>query len=336
MGGIMINGITGASPSGTGVAHRGMRHTLAIVATVALSLLYAGFGSAAQPAAAAPYAHCDSLFNTPGLGMDCTVAVVNNLDLATGVTSSTTTYTRCSGDANTALSCEGPTTVSSTELVTSVSQCNSSLDGGGASMHCSVTITNNIVGDATAIGATVNQCNDSLEGGGIVLRACNPDPASTSGAAITQCNNSDNGGGSSLTCSVTAGSTTTAALYVTVSQCNSSANGGGSLIVCSVGMTTNITPAVVVPPDDDDETPPGDDDETPPGDDDDTPPGDDDDTPPDDDSGVLGVDATAGPGSLAYTGSTPASPLGALLVIGVGVLLLGWARVARSRYSPIG
>jgi hypothetical protein len=332
----MINGITGASPSGTGVAHRGMRHTLAIVATVALSLLYAGFGSAAQPAAAAPYAHCDSLFNTPGLGMDCTVAVVNNLDLATGVTSSTTTYTRCSGDANTALSCEGPTTVSSTELVTSVSQCNSSLDGGGASMHCSVTITNNIVGDATAIGATVNQCNDSLEGGGIVLRACNPDPASTSGAAITQCNNSDNGGGSSLTCSVTAGSTTTAALYVTVSQCNSSANGGGSLIVCSVGMTTNITPAVVVPPDDDDETPPGDDDETPPGDDDDTPPGDDDDTPPDDDSGVLGVDATAGPGSLAYTGSTPASPLGALLVIGVGVLLLGWARVARSRYSPIG
>jgi hypothetical protein len=336
MGGIMINGITGASPSGTGVAHRGMRHTLAIVATVALSLLYAGFGSAAQPAAAAPYAHCDSLFNTPGLGMDCTVAIVNNLDLATGVTSSTTTYTRCSGDANTALSCEGPTTVSSTELVTSVSQCNSSLDGGGASMHCSVTITNNIVGDATAIGATVNQCNDSLEGGGIVLRACNPDPASTSGAAITQCNNSDNGGGSSLTCSVTAGSTTTAALYVTVSQCNSSANGGGSLIVCSVGMTTNITPAVVVPPDDDDETPPGDDDETPPGDDDDTPPGDDDDTPPDDDSGVLGVDATAGPGSLAYTGSTPASPLGALLVIGVGVLLLGWARVARSRYSPIG
>jgi hypothetical protein len=336
MGGIMINGITGASPSGTGVAHRGMRHILAIVATVALSLLYAGFGSAAQPAAAAPYAHCDSLFNTPGLGMDCTVAVVNNLDLATGVTSSTTTYTRCSGDANTALSCEGPTTVSSTELVTSVSQCNSSLDGGGASMHCSVTITNNIVGDATAIGATVNQCNDSLEGGGIVLRACNPDPASTSGAAITQCNNSDNGGGSSLTCSVTAGSTTTAALYVTVSQCNSSANGGGSLIVCSVGMTTNITPAVVVPPDDDDETPPGDDDETPPGDDDDTPPGDDDDTPPDDDSGVLGVDATAGPGSLAYTGSTPASPLGALLVIGVGVLLLGWARVARSRYSPIG
>jgi hypothetical protein len=200
---------------------------------------------------------------------------------------------------------------------------NSSLDGGGASMHCSVTITNNIVGDATAIGATVNQCNDSLEGGGIVLRACNPDPASTSGAAISQCNNSDNGGGSSLTCLVTAGSTTSAALYVTVSQCNFSANGGGSLIVCSVGMTTNITPAVVVPPDDDEEeeTPPDDDEETPPGEEDD------DETP-----GVLGnevIVGAAGPDSLAYTGSTPASPANALLVVCVGALLLGWARIQR-------
>jgi hypothetical protein len=325
----MIESTTGTSPTGMGVTHRGMRHTLAIVATAALAVFFAGFGSAPQAAVAAPYAHCDSLFNTPGLGMDCTVAVVNNLDLATGVTSSTTTYTRCSGFANTALTCEGPTTVSSTELVTSVSQCNSSLDGGGASMHCSVTITNNIVGDATAIGATVNQCNDSLEGGGIVLRACNPDPASTSGAAISQCNNSDNGGGSSLTCLVTAGSTTSAALYVTVSQCNFSANGGGSLIVCSVGMTTNITPTVVVPPDDDEEeeTPPDDDEETPPGEEDD------DETP-----GVLGNEATAGaagPDSLAYTGSTPASPLNALLVAGLGALLLGWARIRRPRFAFI-
>jgi hypothetical protein len=328
----MIESTTGASPTGVGVTHRGMRHTLAIVATAALALFFAGFGSAPQAAEAAPYGHCDSLFNTPGLGMDCTVDVVNNLDLATGVTSSTTTYTRCSGPAD-ALSCEGPTTLSSSELVTSVSQCNSSLDGGGASMHCHVTITNNIVGDATAIGATVNQCNDSLEGGGIVLRACNPDPASTSGAAISQCNNSDNGGGSSLTCLVTAGSTTTAALYVTVSQCNFSANGGGSLIVCSVGMTTNITPAVVIPPDDDDETPPGDDDETPPGEEDD------DETTPDETPGVLGnevIAGAAGPDSLAYTGSTPASPANALLIVSVGALLLVWARIVRPRYAFTG
>ncbi len=287
--------------------------------------MFASVGSAPQAAQAAPYAHCDSVFNSPGLGMDCTVAVVNNLDLATGVTSSTTTYTRCNGAANTALSCEGPTTVSSTELVTSVSQCNSSLDGGGASMHCSVTITNNIVGDATAIGATVNQCNDSLGGGGIVLRACNPDPASTSGAAINQCNNSDNGGGSSLTCLVTAGSTTTAALYVTVSQCNYSANGGGSLIVCSVGMTNNISPAVVVPPPDEEE-------ETPPTGEQGTV------TPPRS-SEVLGDQVIAGPFGperLAYTGSTPASPITAILLIYVGALVLGWTRIARSRNALTG
>jgi hypothetical protein len=296
-----------------------MRRTWAIVATAALALLMASFGPAPQAAEAAPYGQCDSLFNTPGLGMDCTVAVVNNLDLATGVTSSTTTYTRCSGAANTALTCEGPTTVSSTELVTSVSQCNSSLDGGGASMNCSVTVTNNIVGDATAIAATVNQCNNSLVGGGTVLRACNPDPAITSGAAINQCNNSANEGGASLTCLVTAGSTTTAALYVTVSQCNYSANGGGSLIVCTVGMTTNITPAVVAPPPDDDETPPGEDDET---------------VPPVQSGEVLGdqiVAAPFGPDALANTGSTSTSPANALLVVAIGALLLVSARLARKR-----
>jgi hypothetical protein len=310
---------SGSGPGlpGTRATHRGMRRTLAIIATAALALLFTTVGAAPQGAEAAPYGQCDSLYNTPGLGMDCTIAVVNNLDLATGVTSSTTTYTRCSGAANTALTCEGPTTVSSTALVTSVSQCNSSLDGGGASMHCSVTITNNIVGDATAVGATVNQCNDSLGGGGIVLRACNPDPASTSGATIDQCNNSDNGGGSSLTCLVTAGSTTSAALSVTVSQCNYSANGGGSLIVCSVGMTTNITPAVVVPPPDEETPPTGEGVVTPPR-----------------DSAALGDRVVAGPFGperLAYTGSTPASPLTAILLVSVGALLLGWTRILRPR-----
>ena len=318
----MRTSAAGAGHAGRGVMHRGMRHTLAIVATAALAFFFAGFASAPQAAEAAPYGQCDSLFNTPGLGMDCSIDVVNNLDLATGVTSSTTTYTRCSGAANTALSCEGPTTVSSTELVTSVSQCNSSLDGGGASMHCYVTITNNVVGDTTAIGATVNQCNDSLVGGG--ERACDPDPASTSGAAISQCNNSANGGGASLTCTVIAGSTTTAALYVTVSQCDYSANGGGSLIVCSVGMTTNITPAVVVvPPDDEENPPPDDDDEV-------TSP------PP---SEVLGDQVVAGPfgpAALAYTGSSPSSPMTALLVVGIGVLLLGWARILRPRFAFTG
>lgn len=291
-----MNRHTTGSGVGTGKTHRGMRRTLAIVVTAALALLFASVGSAPQAAEAAPYAHCDSLYNTPGLGMDCTVDVVNNLDMATGVTSSTTTYTRCSGAANTALTCEGPTTISSTELVTSVSQCNSSLDGGGASMHCSVTVTNNIVGDATAVPATVNQCNDSLVGGG--TRACNPDPASTSGAAINQCNNSANEGGSSLTCTVGAGSTTSDALYVTVSQCNYSANGGGSLIVCSVQLTTNVIPAEVVPPAEGE---------------------------------VLGDQVVARSDELAATGPTEMWSLGAVLLVAVGALLVGWTRFARAR-----
>jgi hypothetical protein len=233
--------------------------------------------------------------------------------------------------------------VSSTALVTSVSQCNSSLDGGGASMHCSVFITNNIVGGATAVGATVNQCNGSLGGGGIVLRACNPDPASTGGATISQCNNSVNGGGSSLTCSVTGGSTTTAALSVSVSQCNYSANGGGSLIVCTTGMTTNITPAVVVPPveeveeEEEDVTPPpstgtgstgtgstgtG---STATGV-----------TPPTGGqrrtSEVLGSHVVAGsPESLAYTGAALVSPLKALSLVAAGTLLLICLRLVRRR-----
>ena len=321
----MKNNKLGAGLTGMEAPHRGMRRTLAIVAAAGLALFFASVATPPQAAQAAPYGQCDSVFNTPGLGLDCTVTVVNNLDLSTGVTSSTTTYTRCSGAANTALSCVGPTTVSSTALVTSVSQCNSSLDGGGASMHCSVYITNNIVGDATAIGATVNQCNGSLGGGGIVLRACNPDPASTGGAAIDQCNNSVNGGGSSLTCIVTGGTTTTAALYVTVSQCNYSANGGGSLIVCTTGMTNNITPAVVVPPvEEEEETPP-----PPPTDTGVTPPT----GTPRTTSEVLGSHVVAGgtPESLAYTGITLVSPLKALSLVAVGALLLIGLRLARRR-----
>ena len=291
---------TGAGPSGREGTHRGMRRALAIVATAALALVLAGFGSAPQGAQAAPYGHCDSLFNTPGLGMDCTVTVVNNIDLSTGATNSTITYLRCSGDANTALTCEGPTTVTSTELVTSVSQCNSSLDGGGASMHCFVDITNNIVGDATAITATVNQCNDSLGGEGIVLRACSPDPASTGGATIDQCNNSVNGGGSSLTCTVAAGSTWSSALAVTVSQCNYSANGGGSLIVCSTAMRTNITPATV----------------------------EEEEAPPTVTEGPT-TERAAQPGVLASTGGDFEAPTAAVLLVTIGALLLGATAVAR-------
>jgi hypothetical protein len=90
-------------------------------------------------------------------------------------------------------------------------------------------------------------------------------------------------------------------------------------------MTTNITPAVVVPPPDEEE-------ETPPTGEEGTV------TPPVD-SGVLGEQVIAGPFGperLAFTGSTPASPLTAMLLVGVGALLLGWSRIFRPRSALTG
>lgn len=223
-------------------------HYLGTAAAVLLLGLFLGtVGTPVGSATAAVQNHCNSVDNTPGLGMECDVAVVNNINLSTGVTSSTMTIRECHGAANTApSSCSGPTVINSTELINTVEQCNSSINGGGGSLLCTVTIVNNITGSATAVAATINQCNDSLDTG--TMRACSPDGSSTTGAAIHQCNNSDNGGGSSLTCSVSSGSTTSSAVPVTVNQCNFSANGGGSLIVCSVSMTNNIIPIVVVVP----------------------------------------------------------------------------------------
>jgi hypothetical protein len=321
--------------AGEHVTHRGMRHVVSIIAAAGLALFLVGVATPAPAAQAAPFAHCNSVDNTPGLGMECDIVIVNNLDLATGVTSSTTTVTECHGAANTApSSCTGPTVIASTELVTSVSQCNSALDGGGASMYCDIRITNNIVGDATTSGVTVNQCNGSLGGGGILVRDCNPDPASTSGAVVDQCNNSVNGGGSTLICHVTDGSTASAALTVTVSQCNYSANGGGSIVECNVQMTTLVTaaPEEETPEEEtpEEETPGG---ETPGGE---TPGGE---TPGSGTPGegtpgeVLGDQRVAvGPDLLAETArGAQISPIPGVMLVAIGLLVLA----IRRRHAPV-
>jgi len=207
----------------------------------AAAVLLAILTGPASPASAATVAQCSSVDDTPGLGMECDITVVNTLDVATGATNSSVTVKECHGAANTDLtaSCTQHTTLS-TDLVTSVAQCNFAITSGG-SLHCAVSIINDITGVDTPVGATVNQCNGSLAGGTVVLRACSPDGQSTTGASITQCNDSDNGGGSSLTCTIGAGSTSDADLLVTINQCNNSANGGGSLIVCSASIRNNVT-----------------------------------------------------------------------------------------------
>ena len=198
------------------------------------------FPSAAQ-AATVSVDQCNGIATTPGLQVQCTADVVNNLDLATGGQSSTVTLTVCRGAANATPTCATPTIHSYTGLTNSVTQCNGSVLGGGGVIICAVHVANRITGQATTTAATVNQCNGSGQGGGVAV-VCNP-TASTTGATITQCNGSGNGGaGVSVTCTVTP-STRTSALPVTVNQCVGSGNGGGSVVTCTVSVTNRIVPA---------------------------------------------------------------------------------------------
>jgi len=294
------------------------RARMAVVIVIgAAAVLLAILTGPASPATAATVAQCSSVDDTPGLGIECDVTVVNTVDVATGATSSSVTVKECHGAANTDLtgSCTQSTTLS-TELVTAVSQCNFSITSGG-SMHCSVTIENDITGVATPVAASVNQCNGSLGGGTVVLRACSPDGLSTTNADITQCNDSDNGGGSSLTCTVGGGSTSDSELLVTINQCNNSANGGGSLIVCSASILNNVTAPA---PPADTGTGAGTGTGTGTG------------------SGTVGGSssvagrsgASSGPDSLAQTGTTPPF-LSAIAVVVVGSILM--ARAWRVRQA---
>src|SRR5450759_4821254 len=128
----------------------------------------------------------------------CTVTVVNTTT-STGATSSTVTTSACLAAAGVPFpSCplnSGPitNTTSSTQLVTSVNQCNGIVTGGGSNVICDVTVTNNVPVGTLTSGVTVDQCIGSGTGqANDVL--CVPG-GSTSGATVTQCNGSGNGGG---------------------------------------------------------------------------------------------------------------------------------------------
>ena len=119
-------------------------------------------------------------------------------------------------------------------LVTHVTQCNNSTNGGGGTLRCSVTVTNTFVGLSTgATAATVNQCVGSGDG---IANECDPFPATTTGATITQCNGSANGG-TLVQLKCTASGTKPSSHGVRINQCNSSTNGGGALVICSASIT---------------------------------------------------------------------------------------------------
>jgi hypothetical protein len=182
---------------------------------------------------------------TAGFQVTCTVAVVNTIS-SSGATNSTVTTSACLAAAGVpSPSCPlnlGPvtSTTSSTQLVTSVNQCNGIVTGGGSNVYCNVTVTNNVpVGMSTA-GLTVNQCIGSASGGGST-EICAP-VGSTTNATVTQCNGSGTGGGTyrgeaTVGCTVTGGAS---ALPVTVNQCNGTATGGGSAVTCMTAVTNHF------------------------------------------------------------------------------------------------
>ncbi|MFO7690044.1 MAG: hypothetical protein R6W83_05760 [Cryobacterium sp.] len=222
-----------------------------LAAALLVALLGLTFVPSGSPASAAQtIAQCNSVDNTGGLGLNCDVTVTNNLNVDTGVESSTVTVTECHGKANTAPICVEPVTTDYDSLTTSVSQCNDSANGGGASVVCNVVVTNNITGAATAgiTDATVDQCNGSGAEGPEPTLDCGPFPASTTDATITQCNGTANGGGTALrvNCSVTP-STTSAQLPVSIDQCNDTANGGGSVVTCATSLTNVVLASETAP-----------------------------------------------------------------------------------------
>ncbi|MDH6238570.1 hypothetical protein [Cryobacterium sp. CG_9.6] len=215
----------------------------AVVLVAALFVAVAGLTLVSSNSASAQdFSQCDSVDNTPGLELICDVSVENNLNLTSGVESSTVATTVCEG-ANGASKCGPASTESYNTLTSAVSQCNYALNGGGGNLDCTVTVVNNITGaadeDKAPTGATVNQCVGSATGGGTAL-ICDPFPAATSSATITQCNDSAIGGGGAtgVICTVHP-STQSALLPVTITQCNNSANGGGASVTCDATLTNN-------------------------------------------------------------------------------------------------
>ena len=231
---------TFAAPSiRTRLCHHGL-----VLAGV-LSLALAGFTglllfTTSNSASAANVAldQCNGTGGGGGQTVQCDVQIVNTLTDDPTTTGSTVTV-------------NGGTPTSSSDLITSVNQCNGSAAGNGSTLLCSVDIINNITmnGPGAAGAATVNQCNaNQSDGLGTAPNLCLPGPATTSGATITQCNESGNGGGLVFPSGCSASGTVSASLPVTVNQCNGSANGGGGRVVCSTTMITNVVDTAVSGP----------------------------------------------------------------------------------------
>lgn len=219
---------------------------LAIVGAALLAAALLTVGGYSAPAVAAPMAQCNGVGGGGGEGYECSVTITNTYNVATGLGSSTMRTVVCNGAANTdtdLMTCVDSGILSYPHLTETVNQCNGTVGGGGASLYCSVSMTNTIIGGATTSIATVNQCIGSLGGGGVVPGSyCDP-IQSTTGATINQCNGSVTGTGNFMVCTVGSTSTANSAFDVSITQCDGSADGNGSVLVCDVNITTVLLPA---------------------------------------------------------------------------------------------
>lgn len=219
---------------------------VAIAGAVLLAAALLTVGGHSTPAVAAPMEQCNGVGGGGGEGYDCTVTITNSYNVATGLGTSTMRTVVCNGAANTStdlMVCVDSGILSYPHFTETVNQCNGTVGGGGASLYCSVTMTNTIIGSATTSIATVNQCIGSLGGGDIVPGSyCDP-IQSTTGADINQCNGSVTGTGNFMVCTVESTSTANSAFDVSITQCDGSADGNGSVLVCDVSVTTTIVPA---------------------------------------------------------------------------------------------
>jgi len=275
-----------------------MRRSLAILLTGGLLLLasLSIAGSVSAATSVGPTTTCSNGSpNTPGLGLICQVTVVNRITTNGGTAS--VVVRECHGAAGAPTASCRVTTWNLTRLVTKVTQCNDALNGGGATVRCSVRVTNDFVNMSTgATAATVNQC----VGSGSITIGCDPFPATTTGATITQCNGSANGG-TLVQLKCTASGTKPSSHGVTINQCNGSANGGGALVICSASIT-NVRVSATTTGTGTGSTPTG---------------------PP--------SDASAAPFGDAGSGSSPVLPVGLFLVL-VIVVATGWTlRTLRRR-----
>ena len=220
--------------------------TLLMTGVFALAALTAGSlttaSSAAAATAAATTTCSNGVDNTGGLGLICEVTIVNTITASGG--SASVTIRECHGAAGDPTALCTNNTTNLTKPVTTVNQCNDSINGGGGTLRCSVVVTQTFNGVKPGRStATVNQCVGS--GGGITV-GCDPFPANTTGATITQCNGSANGG-TLVGLNCTATGTKSSTHGVRINQCNGSANGGGALVICSASVVNRIGTAAPAP-----------------------------------------------------------------------------------------